>query len=44
MARAEFRTEIAASMAASVATDLRQVLAELGLEGRVKVERRPREP
>ena len=40
----EFRAEIAAPMAASVETDLRQALAELGLEGRVNVECRPREP
>ena len=40
----QFQAEIAAPMAASVETDLRQALAELGLEGRIKVERRPREP
>ncbi len=40
----EFRVEIMASMAASVAADLRQALAELDLEERVSVECRPREP
>ncbi len=43
-ARVEFQAEIAAPKAASLETDLRQALTELGLEEQVSVECRTRKP